>query len=145
MKIVAHNRRARFDYEILETVEAGLVLSGPEVKSCRQGKVHIAGSYVSMRGADSIVLRNATIAAYPFARQEGYDPIRNRVLLLRKSEGEKMKRALQEKGVTVIPLEVRAGKFIKIVLGFGRGRKRHDKRERIKEREGQRQLRQGHS
>lgn len=139
---MAKNSRARFDYEILETVEAGLILSGPEVKSCRQGKVHIAGSYVSMRGAD-VVLRSATIAAYPFAQLEGYNPTQDRVLLLRKSEGEKMKRALQEKGVAVIPLEVRAGKFIKIVLGFGRGRKRHDKRHRIRDRETLRRLQQG--
>ena len=142
MKTVATNRRVRFDYEILETVEAGLILSGPEVKSCRQGKVNIAGSYVSMRGKNA-VLQNATIAAYPFARQEGYEPIGDRILLLNKSEGERMKRALQEKGVTVIPLEVRAGKFIKILLGFGRGRKRHDKRDRIRDRETARRLRQG--
>ena len=142
MKTVATNRRVRFDYEILETVEAGLILSGPEVKSCRQGKVNIAGSYVSMRGKNA-VLQNATIAAYPFARQEGYEPISDRILLLNKSEGERMKRALQEKGVTVIPLEVRAGKFIKILLGFGRGRKRHDKRDRIRDRETARRLRQG--
>lgn len=142
MKTVAQNRRARFDYEILETIEVGVILSGPEVKSCRRGSVHLAGSYVSFRNRDAI-LRNATIAPYPFARQDAYTPTQDRVLLLTKKEHEYLRRAIEEKGVTVIPLEVRAGKYIKLLIGLARGRKKHDKRERVRERETMRHLRQG--
>lgn len=134
MKTVAKNRRAHFDYEILDRWEAGIMLSGPEVKSCRSGQIHLGGSYVSNRGLD-IVLRNATIAPYPFARQEGYCPVQDRVLLLKASERETILHALAEKGMSVIPLEVRAGKFVKVCIGLARGRKRHDKRQRIRERE----------
>ncbi|MFA6039636.1 MAG: SsrA-binding protein SmpB [Candidatus Peribacteraceae bacterium] len=143
MKVVAENRRARFDYEILDTVEAGVVLTGQEAKSCRAGNISLAGSYISFLGGKP-VLKKASIAAYKFALPlPEYDPLRDRPLLLRKNEAHKIEVASEEKGMAVIPLEVRAGRFIKILLGIGRGRKRIDKRQRIKERETGRRLREG--
>ena len=141
MKPVAQNRRARFDYEILETVEAGIQLTGPEVKSCRGGHVNLAGAYVSFHGAVP-TLKNAKIAKYAFASTEHVE-MRDRPLLLKKTESEKLQRAVEEKGVTLVPLEVRAGKYVKVLLGLGRGRKRMDKRQKIKEREMGRRVREG--
>ncbi len=143
MKIVAENRRARFDYEILDTVEAGIMLTGQEVKSCRTGNISLAGSYISFLGGRP-VLKKASIAPYKFALPlPDYDPTHDRPLLLKKSEARKIEAASEEKGMSVVPLEVRAGKFIKVVIGVGRGRKRIDKRQRIKERETGRKLREG--
>ena len=141
-KIVADNRRARFDYEILETLEAGLVLTGPEAKSCRMGHVNLAGAYVSFHGAVPI-LRQATISAYPFASGIEHVPTRDRALLLKKGEAERIRSAIAEKGVTVIPLRVQAGKYIKVTLAVGRGRKRLDKGRAIRDREVKRGLREG--
>jgi SsrA-binding protein len=143
MKVVAQNRRARFDYEILETLEAGVMLTGPEVKSCRLGQISLNGSYVWFTKGVPI-LKNATIAKY--AKAAGltdYDPKRDRPLLLKGKETEKLTAAIKEKGVTVVPLEVRSGKFIKLLLALGRGRKKLDKRRVIRERETGRRLREG--
>ncbi len=143
MKLVAQNRRARFDYDILATFEAGIVLKGWEVKSCRGGHVNLAGSYVSFHGGVP-VLKNAKIAPYAFAVKPSLDEIqRDRPLLLRASELTKLESAAGEKGNTVVPLQMRAGRFIKVTLGVGRGRKKLDKRQRIKEREIGRKLREG--
>lgn len=143
MKTVAQYRRARFDYEITETLEAGIVLTGQEVKSCRGGHVQLAGSFVSLRGGAPI-LKGMKIAPYVYAGpQPDYDPERDRTLLLKKSDIERLKAAEQEKGITVIPLEVRSGRHIKVLIGIGRGRKRLDKRARIRERDVQKKLRRG--
>ncbi len=143
MKTVAQNRKARFDYEILETVEAGLILTGQEVKSCRLGQVSLAGAYVSFLGGKPMI-KHAKIAAYKFASGiEGYDPGRDRELLMRKSELARLVGASAEKGMTLIPLEIHAGKFIKVLIGLGRGRKRLDKRQVIKERDMDRRMRTG--
>lgn len=143
MKTVAKNRRARFDYNIVDTFEAGIQLSGQEVKSCRLGNVNLSGSYVSFLH-NKPVLKSATIALYTFASNiESYEPGRDRLLLLHKRELEKIQSALDEKGVAVIPLEVRAGKHIKILLGLGKGQKRIDKRQKIKEKDVKRRLKQG--
>lgn len=142
MKVVAQNRRARFDYQIEDTVEAGLVLSGQEVKSCRMGQVSLAGSYVSFFGGKP-VLKQAKITAYKCAGHlPDYDPGHDRELLLGKEQAAKLQSKQEEKGVALIPLEIRAGRFIKLLLGIGRGRKRIDKRQRIKERETSRRIRE---
>lgn len=143
-KTVAENRRARYDYDILETAEAGIILTGPEVKSCRMGRVNIAGAYVSFLGKTPR-LKGANISLYPYARVPEYDPHRERILLLRAREAERLWSFAEQKGCTVIPLKVTAGKYVKVFLGVARGRKRYDKRERIKEREVNRRLRQGNS
>ena len=143
MKAVAQNRRARFDYEILETVTAGMILSGQEVKSCRSGNISLAGSYVSFLHGKP-VLKHAKISPYKFASElSDYDPGRERGLLLKKNELQRLLTMAEEKGMTIVPLEVHADRFIKVVLGVGRGRKRIDKRQRIKERDVDRRLKQG--
>lgn len=142
MKIVGQNRRARYDYEIQDTLEAGIVLTGAEVKSARGGHVQLQGAYVSFLNGQP-VLKNAGIAPYAFARAEGYDPKRDRPLLLKKSEIERLEAAAHEKGVSIIPLDMRAGRTLKVTIGIGRGRKRIDKRQRIKERETSRRMREG--
>lgn len=142
-KTVAENRRARHDYDILETAEAGIILTGPEVKSCRMGRVNIAGAYVSFfQGIPR--LKGVNISLYPYARIPDYDPHRERELLLKKREAERLWSFAEQKGCTVIPLEVTAGKYVKVLLGVARGRKRYDKREKIKEREISRCLHRGH-
>ncbi len=143
MKVVAQNRRAKFDYEVTETIEAGLVLTGQEVKSCRLGQVNLAGAYVSFAGAAPL-LKQAKISPYKFAGNiPDYEPGRERQLLLSRRDIDRLRSAFDEKGVAIIPLEIRAGKFIKVLLGLGRGRKRLDKRQRIKSREMDRQMRRG--
>jgi len=144
MKVVAQNRRARHDYQILDTFEAGIHLTGQEVKSCRQGHVNLAGGYVSF--ADGTVkLKNVSVSPYSNASGlDGYEPSRDRLLLLKKSEIEKLQTMVNEKGIAVIPLEVRAGRFIKILFGVGRGQKKYDKRQKIKEKDVQKKLRTGH-
>ncbi|MSR86744.1 SsrA-binding protein SmpB [Candidatus Peribacteria bacterium] len=143
MKLVAQNRRARFDYEILETFEAGMVLTGPEAKSCRKGHISLAGAFVSFLGGKPI-LKGAGISKYAFTGPDVlHDEHRDRALLLKKSELGKIQRAAEEKGMTLIPLEVRSGKYIKLLVGVARGRKKMDKRQAIKERETGRRLREG--
>ena len=143
MKVVAQNRRARYDYEILDTVEAGIILTGQEVKSCRGGHMNLAGSYVSLLSGKP-VLKNAAIAPYMFAgHMADYDPGQDRTLLLNKSQVAKIQAQLDEKGVSLVPLEVRAGKHIKVLLGLAKGRKRLDKRQAIKERDIKKKLRKG--
>lgn len=143
MKVVAQNRRARFDYEITDTVEAGLVLSGQEVKSCRLGQVNLSGSYVSFFGGKA-TLKQAKISPYKYAGpMPDYDPGHERMLLLKKTDLLKLEAKQNEKGVSIIPLEVRAGRFIKVLIGIGAGRKKIDKRQKIKERETSRRVREG--
>lgn len=143
VKVVAQNRRARFDYELLDTVEAGLMLTGQEVKSCRLGHCDLKGAYVSFQ-TRTPTLRQMTIHPYPQAgKLPDYQPSRERELLLKKPEMEMLRAASEEQGLTVIPVEVRAGKFVKVFLAVARGRKRFDKRQKIKERDVSRRLRQG--
>ncbi len=143
MKVVAQNKKARFDFEITETLEAGIVLTGQEVKSCRAGHIHLSGAFVSFRSGVP-VLKSASIAPYRFAAlHEAYDEKRDRELLIKKSELARLTAIEQEKGMAIIPLEVRAGRFIKLLIGIGRGRKKLDKRQRIREREVEKRVRRG--
>ena len=143
MKLVAQNRRARYDYEILETMETGIILTGPEVKSCRRGHINLMGSYVSFLGGNA-TLKGAGISKYAFSGPDvAHEEHRDRLLLLKKTELGKLQRATEEKGMTLIPLEVRSGKYIKLLIGVCRGKKKTDKRQAIKERETGRRLREG--
>ncbi|MDO8468638.1 MAG: SsrA-binding protein SmpB [Candidatus Peribacter sp.] len=141
MKVIAENRRARFDFEILETVEAGIMLTGPEVKSCREGHVNLAGAYVSFHNGEA-VLKNASISPYSFAARMPHEERRDRKMLLKAAELKKLTTRAEEKGFTVVPLSLRVGRFVKVELGIGRGRKKTDKRQHIREREVARKLKQ---
>ncbi len=135
MKTVAQNRRARFDYEIVETFEAGIQLLGWEAKACRAHLADLSGAYVSFHGGKP-VLKKMTIRPYPFASGvHPDDTTRDRVLLLHAKELDRLKTASDEKGMAIVPLEVKAGRHIKVILVLGRGRKQFDKRQKIKERE----------
>ncbi len=146
---LAKNKRAFFDYEILEKFEAGLVLKGLEVKSIREGQISLAGSYIVLKqdknGAKlpSVWLINASIPRYAKANKNiPYDPLRSRKLLLKKSEIRQLIGKKQEKGLTTIPLTVysKRGK-IKISFGLGRGKKKYDKRQDMKKREDEANIR----
>ncbi len=135
MSILAVNKRARYDYEILETLQAGLALLGHEVKSAKLGQVSLKGSYVTIRNNEAYLL-NAHIAAYRFASPlVSLDPVRTRKLLLKKSEIKKLIGKQKEKGLSLIPIKLYTKKnLIKLEYGVGKGMKKSDKSERSKKR-----------
>ena len=131
-KTVATNRKARHDYEILETLEAGLVLKGPEVKSLRAGKVGFHDAFARVTGSE-VWLHNLHISPYEQANRFNEDPLRTRKLLLGRGEIRRLIGKVEEKGLTLVPLDLhfRRG-FAKVTLGLARGRRLHDKREKLK-------------
>jgi SsrA-binding protein len=138
--VVATNRRARFDYELTETVEAGMVLTGPEVKSLRAGKASLSESFARVRGGE-IWLENMHIPPYENAKNQGYDPRRPRKLLLHRREIDRLLGKASEKGLTLVPIKVYFSHGLaKCELGLGRGRKRFEKRQAIAEREHKREM-----
>ena len=139
-KAIATNRRARHDYEILERVEAGLVLLGPEVKSLRAGKATLTDAYALIRRGEAF-LENLHISPYPQAGRENPDPKRERKLLMHRKEIERLGGKVAERGLTLVPLSLyfREGR-VKVDLALARGRRAHDKREAIRERESDREL-----
>lgn len=135
IKIVAENRRAQHDYEILEKYEAGLVLIGSEIKSIRAGEVSINEAFGKASG-EELFLVNAYIAPYKQARVESYDPRRSRKLLLHKDEIKRLIGKLQQKGLVLVPLKLYLKNgWAKLELGLGKGKKLFDKREEIKKKE----------
>lgn len=140
MKSIAFNKRAKFDYDIKETFDAGLILTGPEVKSAKSGNVSLAGSYVKVN-ARGAILTGAHIGPYKYAPDETYNPTHDRGLLLNKSELDKL--IGKEKGLTVVPIEMYATNrgLVKLKLGLGKGRKKEDKREYIKNRDNDKEIR----
>ncbi len=142
MKVLGVNRRARFDYEILETFEAGLALLGHEVKAIKTGHVSLLGAYVVIKNEEAFLL-NATIPPYqPKNAPPDYDPERSRKLLLKKKEIRYLIGKTKEKGLTLVPLEVYTSErgLIKLKFGVGKGKKQIDKRELIKRREVKRKI-----
>lgn len=140
MKSLAFNKRAKFDYDIKDTFDAGLVLEGREVKAVKAGNTSLAGSYVKV-SPQGVILTGAHIGPYKYAVQDGYDPTHDRKLLLKKSEIDQM--LGKEKGLTIVPLEIFIGRrgLVKVKIGIGRGRKKEDKREYIKKRDTEREVR----
>jgi SsrA-binding protein len=144
-KIITTNRKARHEYEILETMEAGVVLLGTEVKSLREGRANLKDSYASVR-AGEVFLHNAHISPYSHGNINNHDPLRIRKLLLHKKEIKKLIGKVQEKGLTLVPLRLyfKNGN-VKVELALARGKKIYDKRRDIAkrdyERDIQRQLR----
>jgi SsrA-binding protein len=139
-KLVAENRKARFNYDIEETIETGIVLTGSEVKSLRAGKANIAESYASNERGE-LYLINAHIAEYSGAARDGHAPTRPRKLLLHKREMARLLGAIQRQGMALVPLRLyfNARGIAKIQLGLGRGKKDYDKRETEKKRDWERQ------
>ena len=136
MTVLTVNQKARFDYEILETYEAGIALFGFEVKSVQNGGANLAGSFVTIRGGEAWLL-NAAIAPYQSRNTPaGYDPVRSRRLLLHKSELNALIGKTAQKGLTLVPLRVYTkGPRIKLEFALARRRKKYDKREMIKKRD----------
>lgn len=136
---VAENRRARHDYQIQETVEAGLILTGSEVKSLRSGRASIAESYASEENGN-LVLINANIPIYPAAR-ENHEPKRMRTLLMKAKERDKYLNMIRRDGYTLVPLSLYFNQkgVAKLSIGLAKGRKKHDKREASKQRDWDRQ------
>ncbi len=141
MQAYATNERAHFDYEILETLEAGLVLSGHEVKSIKAGRASIRGAYVKILGNEAWLV-GATVSPFqPGNVPADYDQQRTRKLLLKKSELKYLLGKSQEKGLTLIPVKLyNKNGLVKLEVGIGRGKKKADKREKIAKREVQRKI-----
>ena len=140
--LIASNRRANYDYEILETVEAGLVLQSSEIKSIRDNRVNLAGSYAFPSNGE-MWLHNAHISQYPYSRGENHHPFRSRKLLLKKQELRKYTSAAQQKGFSIVPLKLYiSGHYAKITIGIGRGKRRYDKRKAIMEKERSREAKE---
>ena len=139
-KLVAENRKARFNYEIGDTLEAGIALTGSEVKSLRSGRANIADSYATDDGGE-LYLINAHIAEYTQAGRTNHAPTRPRKLLLHRKEIGKLAGAIQREGMTVVPLKMyfNARGIAKVELGLAKGKKLHDKRETEKKRDWERQ------
>jgi SsrA-binding protein len=139
-KLIAENRKARHDYHLLERVEAGLVLSGTEVKSLREGRASLARAYAEVREGEAWLV-GAHIAAYESSGYAAHDPDRDRKLLLHRREIDRLRGSVQEKGLTLIPtrLYFKDGRA-KVELALARGKEQRDKRRELAKREADRQI-----
>ena len=143
IKVIATNKRAFFDYEKIQLFEAGIVLTGTEIKSVRQGQVNIAGAY-AMWKSDEIILESMHISNYNPAAFRNHDPIRSRKLLLHKKEIAMIHSLTMEKGLTVVPTRVYLKEsLLKVELMVGRGKKRYDKRQAIMQKQQRREIERG--
>ena len=139
-RLVAQNRKASHDYAILDTIEAGLVLAGTEVKSLRTGKASLQESWATIENGEAWVLQ-LHIPPYEQGNRWNLDPVRKRKLLMHRSEIDKLRKALEQKGHTLVPLKLYFTKGrAKLLLGVARGKKSHDKREAIAERDAKREM-----
>lgn len=140
IKVISNNRRARHDYHLLDTYEAGIVLTGPEIKSVRANQVSLRHAFVQARDGE-LWLMEANIAAYDRAGYEKQDPTRPRKLLLHKREVAKIMEALATKGLTMVPtkLYLRDG-WAKVEIALARGKKQFDKRQTLAKRDAKRQV-----
>jgi SsrA-binding protein len=134
-KLICQNKKARYDYHIITSYEAGLILRGSEVKSCRLGKANLKDGYGRIKDGE-IYLVNIHISPYAYAHQLNHDPLRERKLLLHKSEIKKLYGKIREKGLTLIPLKMyfKNGK-VKVEMAVAKGKRVHDKREAIKKKD----------
>ena len=139
---LANNRKARHDYFIEDSMEVGLVLVGTEVKSIRQGAVSLKDAYASLQGGE-VFVENMHVAPYTEGNRFNVDPLRKRKLLLHKKEIQKLKKALDQKGYTLVPLKLYLVRGrVKMELGRARGKKLYDKRESLKEKAVKKKLRE---
>lgn len=141
MAVLLQNKKVRFNYDILETFEAGMELFGFEVKSLRKREGSLEGSHITIRGNEAFLL-GATIPPYqPKNTPADYDPTRNRRLLLTKKEISKLSGLESQRGLTIVPISVyNKNRKLKLEIGVARGKKKHDKRQTIKAREDKRQM-----
>lgn len=140
IKIITDNKKARFDYEITDKYEAGLVLTGSEVKSIRAGAVNLKDSYVVFKNGEAY-LQNAHISEYMASSHNNHHPERLRKLLLNREEINKIMGRVQEKHLSCVALKMYFKKGrVKVEIGLGRGKKKHDKRQSIKQKESDREL-----
>ncbi len=140
-KLIASNKKAFHDYFILDKLEAGISLTGTEVKSSREGRINLKDSYAAIKGGEAFLL-NCHISPYSHGNRENHDPTRTRKLLLHRNEIRKLIGKTNEKGLTLIPLRVylKRGR-IKVELGLARGKKQYDKRETERRKEAERETR----
>lgn len=141
MPTLTTNKKALFNYQILEKFEAGIILTGAEVKSAKAGQINLKGSYITTRN-NELWLTNAHISPYKMAStQRDYNPTQSRKLLLTRKEISALIGKLSAKGLTILPLSVYTkGSLVKVKIGVCRGKKQHDKREIIRKRESDRRL-----
>lgn len=139
-KVLVENRRARHDYFVEDTLEAGLVLQGSEVKSLRDARAQMADAYAMVRNGEAWLV-NLNISEYPWANRWNHAPRRDRKLLLHRREIEKLDAATAQKGYTILPLELYLrGGTIKVLLGVCKGKQLHDKRQDAKEKQAKRDV-----
>jgi len=140
IQIVATNRKAQHDYHIIETLEAGLVLTGSEIKSVRLGRITLGDAYVKSERGEMWLL-NVHIARYDAASYMGHEPLRPRKLLLHRKQIREIAAKIKEKGFTLIPLRMYIkDSYAKLEIALAKGKRQYDKREAISERENRRQL-----
>ncbi|MDP6332672.1 MAG: SsrA-binding protein SmpB, partial [SAR324 cluster bacterium] len=135
------NRKARFEYEIQNTMEVGIVLKGTEVKSIRAGQINITESFCRVDDHLQVYLLNAHVSQYDFGNIHNHDPLRPRRLLLHRSEIRRLYGQVKEQGLTLIPIKIYLkGGIIKMELALGRGKKMYDKRQTMKKRDAERDV-----
>jgi SsrA-binding protein len=142
-KVVASNRRARHDYEILDTFEAGIALKGSEVKSLRAGQVQLKDAFAAIQGGE-LWLENLHIGPYSHASVDSHDPERKRKLLVHRREIDRLAGKINEQSLTVVPLQIYfTHGLAKVELALAKGRRTYDKRKKLAEREHQREMDRG--
>ncbi len=140
IKVIASNKKAFHDYFIDETFEAGIVLTGTEVKSLRAGKVNLKESFCRIKDGE-VFINNMNISEYAFGNRENHEPTRMRKLLLHHAEIDKLIRLTEQKGLALVPTKIYfKNNYVKLELGVGRGKKLHDKRETLKRKEADREM-----
>ena len=140
VKVIARNRKAKFDYELLDSFEAGLVLQGSEIKSIRASQISLKEAYVRTDGHEAWLV-NAHIAPDVQASHAGHEPRRERKLLLHKREIDQLWDAVQKKGLTIVPTQVHLSEGrAKVEIAVARGKRKYDKRQAIKQREAKREM-----
>lgn len=141
VKVVMNNRKARHDYEVLDTVEAGVALKGTEVKSVRLGNVNLGDSFCSITDKLEANLLNFHISPYSHGNRFNHEPGRIKKLLMHKTELRRLRSRINEKGLTLIPLSLYfKGDYLKVSLGVCKGKKLHDKRESLKKKDQQKEI-----
>jgi len=140
IKIIATNKKAYHDYFIDETFEAGIALTGTEVKSIREGKVNLKEAFCRIKNGE-VFINNMNIAVYEFGNRENHDPTRMRKLLLHHVEIDKLIRLTEQKGLSMVPTKIYFKRnYVKLEIGIGRGKKLHDKRQTLRQKEADREI-----